>query len=86
MLAEDYRVNPGLYMSQSDMKGRLHGVNDEQLDKILISLETQSLVKLYRDRRGNITLAKATYKGLRKARPLTYYKWFPEWVNKEHLF
>jgi len=61
MLAEDYRVNPGLYMSRSDMKERSHDVNDEQLDKILISLETEGLVKLYRDHRGNITLAKATY-------------------------
>jgi len=86
MLAEDYRVNPGLHMSRGDMKRRLHGVNDEQLDKILMPLETKGLVKLYRDRRGNIALAKATYKGLRKARPPAYYKWFPEWVNKEHLF
>jgi alkylation response protein AidB-like acyl-CoA dehydrogenase len=86
MLAEDYRVNPGLHMNRSDMKGRLHGANDEQLDKILISLETEGLVKLYRDRRGNITLAKATYEGLKKARPPAYYKWFPEWINKEHLF
>jgi len=86
MLAEDYRVNPGLHMSRGDMKVRLHGVNDEQLDKILILLETKGLVKLYRDRRGNITLAKATYKGLKKARPPAYYKWFPEWINKEFLF
>ena len=41
MLAEDYRVNPGLYMSRSDMKEILTSATDEQLDKVLVSLETK---------------------------------------------
>ena len=86
MLAEDYRVNPGLHMSRNDMKERLPSIDDEQLDKLLTSLEAKGLVKLYRDRRGNIALAKATYKGLKEAKPLEYYKWFPEWMSKEYLF
>jgi len=86
VLAEDYRVNPGLYMSRADMKGRLAGVSDEQLNQLLTTLETQGLVKLYKDRRGNITLAKATYKGLRQAKPPEFYKWYPEWVDKDLLF
>jgi len=86
MLAEDYRVNPGLYMSRGDMKERLVGVSDEQLNKMLTSLEEKGLVKLYKDRRGNIALAKATYKGLKEAKPLEHYRWFPEWISKEQLF
>ncbi len=86
MLAEDYRVNPGLYMSKDDMKEKLTGVDDRELDKLLVSLEAKDLVKLYKDRRGNIALAKATYKGLKEAKPPEYYKWFPEWVNKDLLF
>jgi alkylation response protein AidB-like acyl-CoA dehydrogenase len=86
MLAEDYRVNPGLYMSRDHMKERLGGVDDEQLDKLLTSLEAEGLVKLYRDRRGNIAMAKAAYKGLKEAKPPEYYQWFPEWIKKQQLF
>jgi len=86
VLAEDYRVNPGLYMSRTDMKERLAGVSDEQLNQLLTTLETQGLVKTYKDRRGNITLAKATYKGLKQAKPPEFYQWYPEWINKDLLF
>ena len=86
LLAEDYRVNPSLYMSRDYMKERLANISDAQLDKLLTSLETKGLVFLYKDKRGNITLAKATYKGLRQAKPLEYYKWFPEWIKKKQLF
>ncbi len=85
-LAEDYLVNPGLYMTKGDMKEKLAGVADEQLGKLLTSLEAKGLVRLYKDRRGNIALAKATYKGLKKAKPPEYYQWFPEWINKDQLF
>jgi alkylation response protein AidB-like acyl-CoA dehydrogenase len=86
VLAEDYRVNPGLYMSRDHMKERVAGVDDEHLDKLLTSLEAEGLVKLYRDRRGNIAMAKATYKGLKEAKPPEYYQWFPEWIKKQKLF
>ena len=86
MLAEDYRVNPGLYMSRNDMKEILTKATDEQLDKMLVALEAEGLVHLYRDRRGTILLAKATYKGLKEANPLEHYKWFPEWIKKQKLF
>ena len=86
LLAEDYRVNPGIHMSREDMKAWLEGVSDDQLDKVLTSLAAEGLVKLYKDRRGAIALAKATYKGLKEAKPLEYYKWFPEWIDKELLF
>jgi alkylation response protein AidB-like acyl-CoA dehydrogenase len=86
LLAEDYRVNPGLYMSRDDIKERLTDVTDEQLDKLLTSLEAKGLVKLYKDRRGNTAMAKATYKGLKEAKPPEYYQWFPEWIKKQKLF
>ena len=86
MLAEDYRVNPGLYMSRSDMKEILTNATDEQLDRILASLEAKGLVHLYKDRRDNILLAKATHKGLKEANPPEHYKWFPEWIRKQKLF
>jgi alkylation response protein AidB-like acyl-CoA dehydrogenase len=84
VLAEDYRVNPGLYMSREDLKEHF-AVQDEELDKNLTSLEQQGLVKLYRGRRG-IQLAKATYEGLSKANPLEYYQWFPSWVDDKRKF
>ena len=86
ILAEDYRVNPGIHMSLEDMKAWLASISDDQLDKMLTSLEAKGLVKLYKDRRGTITLAKATYKGLKEANPLEHYKWFPDWIDKKMLF
>ncbi len=82
ILAEDYRVNPDLYMSREDMKARMADVNDEELDKMLVSLETKGLALLHRPGRGGITLAKATYRGLKEAKPLEYYGWFPEWIKR----
>jgi alkylation response protein AidB-like acyl-CoA dehydrogenase len=84
VLAEDYRVNPGLHMSREDMKDYFD-VKDEELDKVLISLEQKGLVKLYQDKKG-IQLAKATYEGLEKANPPEYYQWFPWWVDEKRKF
>jgi alkylation response protein AidB-like acyl-CoA dehydrogenase len=84
VIAEDYRVNPGLYMSREDLK-EYFDVEDKALDQVLVSLEENKLVKLYR-RRGVITLAKATYEGLKKANPQEYYRWFPPRVRKEDIF
>jgi hypothetical protein len=86
VLAEDYKVNPGLYMSQNHIKERLANVSDDQLNQLLASLESKRLAKLYKDRRGNIALAKATYKGLKQAKPPEYYQWYPEWIEKDLLF
>ncbi|MBA7622508.1 hypothetical protein ES703_29885 [subsurface metagenome] len=84
VLAEDYRVNPGLYMSREDLK-EAFDVEDEELDQVMVSLEQKKLVNLYRERKG-IELAKATYEGLRKANPPEHYRWFPSWVRKEDIF
>jgi hypothetical protein len=84
LLAEDYRVNPGLYMSRGDIKESLD-VDDTKLDELLLSLEKKSLVKLYRDKKG-IALSKATYDGLKKAHPPEYYRWFPSWIRENNIF
>jgi alkylation response protein AidB-like acyl-CoA dehydrogenase len=85
VLAEDYRVNPGLHMTKEDLKERLD-VGDADLDKFLQSLEERGWANVYRDRRGAIALARATYKGLAEANPLQYYKYIPAWVNEKDVF
>jgi alkylation response protein AidB-like acyl-CoA dehydrogenase len=84
VLAEDYRVNPGLHMSREDIK-EVFDVDDAKLDEVLLALEDKGLVKLYRGKKG-IALAKATYEGLSKAYPLEHYKWFPSWIEQENIF
>lgn len=84
VLAEDYRVNPGLYMSLDDLKERF-AVSDAELERVLLSLETKELVRLHRQGE-TITLAKATYEGLKKANPPEHYRWFPPWVKEEDIF
>ncbi len=84
VLAEDYRVNPGLHMSREDIMA-FFDADDQRLDEVLVSLENQGLAKLFKDRKG-IALAKATYAGLKRAFPLEHYKWFPDWVTENNIF
>jgi alkylation response protein AidB-like acyl-CoA dehydrogenase len=86
LLAEDYIVNPGLFMSRDDLRERLTETDDNRLDELCKSMEAKGLAKLHRDGRGNIAFIKATYEGLRKAGPLEQYKWFPEWLDKKFIF
>jgi alkylation response protein AidB-like acyl-CoA dehydrogenase len=83
-LAEDYRVNPGLYMSLEDIKD-FFDVDESKLNEVLLSLEKKGFVRLYRDRKG-IALVKATYEGLKEAYPQEYYQWFPPWVKEKNIF
>jgi hypothetical protein len=85
-LAEDYQVNPGLFMSREDLKERLANASDEGLDQVLKNLELKGLAKIYRDGHGTMALAKATFEGLRKSGPLEKYKWYPEWLSKDYIF
>jgi alkylation response protein AidB-like acyl-CoA dehydrogenase len=86
ILAEDYLVNPGLYMTRTEIKERIADISDQQLDGLLTNLEAKGLAKLYKDRKGTITMIKATYAGLREAKPQEYYKWYPEWISEEQIF
>jgi alkylation response protein AidB-like acyl-CoA dehydrogenase len=84
LLAEDYRVNPGLYMSRAEIKESFD-VEETKLDELLLSLERKGLVKLYREKKG-IALSKATYEGLKKAYPQEHYRWFPSWAKEKNIF
>jgi hypothetical protein len=84
VLAEDYRVNPGLYMSLADIKEHFES-EETKLNEALLSLEEKGYLKLYRDKKG-IALAKATYEGLKRAYPQEYYRWFPSWVKEDNIF
>jgi len=84
VLADDYRVNPGLHMSREDIKEYLD-VDDAGLDDLLMALEKKGLAKLNRDKRG-IALAKASYEGLKKAFPPDHYQWFPTWIKEDSIF
>jgi alkylation response protein AidB-like acyl-CoA dehydrogenase len=84
VLAEDYRVNPGLYMSFVDIKEHFE-VEEAKINEVLLSLEKKGFARLYRDRKG-IALVKATYEGLKEAYPFEYYRWYPSWVKKENIF
>ena len=84
VLAEDYIVNPGLFMSCADLKHNFD-TDNEKIVSVLVTLEKDNIVKIYRNN-GVIELAKATYSGLRKANPIEYYRWFPSRVSEDELF
>jgi hypothetical protein len=85
VLVENYKVNPGLHMSKEDLKEEM-GIEVAKLISILSSLEKEGLASLYRDRKGDVILARATYVGLKKAIPFEEYQWIPEWIRKEDIF
>ena len=85
VLAENYRINPGLHMTMDDIK-ELLDISDEDLGKYLVGLEEKDVASLYRDKRGNISLARITLKGLPQANPPEYYKYMPGWVDLEDMF
>jgi len=80
-LADFYCRHPALYMEKEEMMEKL-GLTAADLDKALEVAEAEKLVALYR-KRGGITLAKATYAGLKKAKPQKYYNFFPDFVDKK---
>jgi len=84
LLAEDYRVNPGLFMSREDIRDYFD-VDAARIEEVLLSLEKKGWAKLHRDKKG-VALAKATYDGLKKANPREHYRWFPSWAREENIF
>jgi|SRR5271157_4143983 len=84
LLAEDYRVNPGLHMAVDDMRIYFDSERS-RVEEVLLGLEQKGLAKVYRTKKG-IELAKATYEGLSKAHPAEYYRWYPSWVTNERIF
>ena len=80
-LAEFYRQHPGLYIEREELIEKLK-LTGEDLDRSLEALEKERLVALYR-KRGTFLLAKATYEGLKQAKPQEYYAFFPDFVDKQ---
>ncbi len=85
-LAENYRVNLGLWMTPQDLKDVVPGLTDELLEKVASSLEQKGYASIYRDRKGVLRLVKPTYAGLRKIKPLKYFQYFPPFVKSEEAF
>lgn len=85
VMADNYLVNPGLHMTMDDLKDQLD-VNDDNLKKYLTALEKRQAAGLYFDRRGNLSMARITLKGLSEANPPEYYRYIPSWAGKEDIF
>ncbi len=85
VLAENYRINPGLHMTMEDMK-ELVEIPAQDLSTYLLSLEKQGLVGLFRGRRGDIALARITYKGLSQANAGEHYRYMPDWIDMKDMF
>jgi alkylation response protein AidB-like acyl-CoA dehydrogenase/DNA-binding MarR family transcriptional regulator len=85
VIAHDYKVNPGLYMTPDDVREDIGGSRSE-IRKMLDSLEQQNLIVSNRDRNRKLILVKATYKGLQKSFPKEYYQWFPSWYKDSDKF
>jgi len=85
VIAHDYKVNPGLYMTPEDVREDIGGSRSE-IRKIFESLIEQNLIVAHRDRQDKIVLVKATYRGLQRAFPKEYYQWYPEWYEDSDKF
>ncbi len=85
VMAEYYRVQPGLHMTREELAVSMD-MADEELDKELLKLEEEGMVDLYRNRKGGIALARSTYEGLAKVHPPEYYRSFPNWVDLDDIF
>jgi hypothetical protein len=80
-LAEFYRVHPALYTECDEILENLE-ITREDLNACLVALEADNHVALHR-RRGTILLAKATYDGLRLAKPREFYLKVRDFVDRE---
>ena len=85
VVAHDYKVNPGLYMTPEDVREDIGGSRSE-IRKILESIEEKGLIVSNSDKNGKLALVKATYTGLQKAFPKEYYQWFPSWYKDSDKF
>lgn len=85
ILAEEYRINPGLHMTLEDMK-EVMDVTETDLMTYLLDLEQHELAGLYRDKKGKVALARVTLKGLSAINPPEYYRSVPEWVDTKDMF
>jgi len=86
VIAHDYKINPGLYMTPDDVREDIGGGSRSTIRKIFEALENQKLIVCHRNRQSKIVLVKATYEGLQKAFPKEHYQWFPKWYDDSDKF
>ncbi|MBP3325580.1 MAG: acyl-CoA/acyl-ACP dehydrogenase [Coprococcus sp.] len=85
VLANDFRCNPALYMSISDIVSATGGKRKDIL-RVCEELEQEGLIFTFGGKRGTIDLVKANYKGLDKAFPKEFYRWIPEGYDETKIF
>ncbi len=85
VIAHNYKIHPGLYMTPDDVRYDIGGSRGTILE-IFNTLAEKELIVTHHDRAGKVSLVKATYDGLRKAFPKEYYRWFPDWYPDSEKF
>ena len=85
VIAHDYKVNPGIYMTPDEIREDIGGSKTE-IKSIIEKLESEKLVVTHKDKNGKLALVKASYDGLQKAFPKEYYQWFPNWYEDADKF
>ncbi len=85
VLAENYRVNPGLHMTLEDIKVYLK-ISDQQLIEFLHVLEADGSASIWKNKKGDVELVRATIQGIKGANSSEYYKAVPSWVLPDDLF
>ena len=85
VIAHDYKVNPGIYMTPDDVREDIGG-SRSQIKRTFKALEEKKLIVTHRDRQDKIVLVKATYDGIKNAFPLEYYQWYPDWYDDADKF
>ncbi|MHA1378360.1 MAG: acyl-CoA dehydrogenase family protein [Candidatus Helarchaeota archaeon] len=84
ILADDYKMNPGLYMTIDDFRQLTKG-RKKLINETLEELEKEGTIATLRDRKGKLILAKANYVGLKKANPKEYYRYLPDWIKEDEF-
>ncbi len=83
VLAEEYRVNQGLSMKLEDIAQYIDG-SDEEIIKVIDELEAAGDAVVLRNRKtGAPDLTRASYAGLSKAHPDSYYQWWQPFIDKD---
>jgi len=85
VIAHDYKVNPGIYMTPDDVREDIGG-SRSAIRETMEALEEKKLIVTHKDHQGKIVLVKANYKGLKQAFPKEYYRWFPDWYEDSDKF
>lgn len=85
IMAEDFKCNPGLYMTPDDIKDLIKG-RAKAIEAILDELEKDGLiVTLRHPKTQKLILAKANYEGLKQAYPKEFYRWYPDWIKEDEF-